>query len=441
MSLSHADQAASLSRSPRRVRIPLVWYTLIHDARRTSVAILGVVFAAILMFMQLGFLGAVRTTATTLLEKLDFDLLLVSPTYLYFYDTGTFPRIRLDQARSLEGVKDTLALHVGFNTWSRSASEGQGATDEVALRPIFVIGYDLAAQPFRAEAFHGLNLRLMRPIPGGTCLEVRKPGDLALLRRPGTVLIDRDSHPDFGPMEQLDPCAGDETKGAKDHEPAKAILGQQEVEVIGAFDLSIGFGADGALLVDDANFRRHFGGRSSRDVSLGLVQLEPSANVDQVAEAMEVLLTGEDVQVLTRAEVLEQEEQFWTKEKPVGIIFGLGIGVACAVGVVFVYQILSSDITKRFSEFATLKAMGYPDRTVSGLVIRQALVLSHAGYVPGLIIAAILEKGVSLWTRMPVGLTWNDAGLVYIASVLICMISALLAVGKVRKADPAELFA
>jgi putative ABC transport system permease protein len=85
--------------------------------------------------------------------------------------------------------------------------------------------------------------------------------------------------------------------------------------------------------------------------------------------------------------------------------------------------------------------MGYPDRVVSGLVVKQALILSHAGYFPALVAAAILDRLVTLATTLPVELTWPDALTVYVASILICTVSALLSVGKVRRADPAELFA
>jgi putative ABC transport system permease protein len=424
----------------RAIRVPLVWYNLTHDLRRTAVGVLGVTFSAILMFMQLGFLGAVRNTATTILDKLDFDILLASPTYLYFYDTGSFPRIRLEQARSVSGVEGAVPLQVGFNNWSRPSDD-----QPVSLRAIFVLGYDLADQPFRKADVPGLKMRVLSRVDGDDCRTVSGPDDLLVLKQPDTILIDRDSHPDFGPMEVLDPCARD-TGGTSPprgpgSRPARAIVGQREVQVVGGFDLEIGFGADGALLVGDENFRRLFGGRSPDEVSVGLIRTSAGTDPEVVADALERALPSEDLRVFTRAEILEQETRYWIREKPVGIIFGLGIVVACAVGVVFVYQILSSDITKRFGEFATLKAMGYPDRAVSGLVIKQALVLSHAGYVPGLIIAAMLDKLVNLTTRMPIELTWPDALGVYVASTLICMVSALLSVGKVRRADPAELFA
>lgn len=440
--------------SSRRFPIPLVWYNLTHDLRQTAVAIVGVAFSAILMFMQLGFLGAVRTTATTILEKLDFDILLASPTYLYFYDTGSFPRIRLEQARSVAGVTGAIPLQLGFNTWSRQgASLDQGGPapspalqdESVSLRAIFVLGYDLADQPFRPEKARAMDLRVLADAEGADCRSVRGLEDLQILKRPDTILFDRDSHPDFGPIALLDPCSElspGPTVSARSPEPrpARAVVGPREVEVVGSFHLPIGFGADGALIVGAENFQRLFEGRSPNEVSLGLIRTS-AADPDAVAAALERFLPSEDVRIYTRAEILGQETRYWIREKPVGVIFGLGIVVACAVGVVFVYQILSSDITKRFSEFATLKAMGYPDRVVSGLVLKQALILSHAGFFPGLLVAAILARLVSAATRMPIEFTQADVIGVYFATTSICMISALFSVGKVRRADPAELFA
>lgn len=432
---------------PRQaLRIPLVWNNLLHDRRRTAVGVLGVAFAAILLFMQLGFLGSVRKTAKTILETLDFDVLIVSPTYLYLYDSGTFPRLRLDQARSVAGVREVVPFYVTFNAWTSVPRPETGGTaaprdDEplASQRAIFIMGYDLNDQPFRTANLSAMQMRVLTRPDGGSCREPRGPKDLGTLRRPDTVLIDRQSHRDFGRQEDLDPCYPGPVPPDESRRPPGPIIGQRQVSIVGSFDLSIGFGADGALLVGSENFSRLAGGRSPNDVSLGLVRTagDPAA----VAAELERVLPNDDVRVFTRTEILDQETAYWVREKPVGVIFGLGIVVACAVGIVFVYQILSSDITNRFGEFATLKAMGYSDRVVSSLVVKQALVLAHAGYVPGLGAAAVLERLVESATRMPVEMTWGDAIGVYVATVAICTLSALLSVGKVRKADPADLFA
>ncbi|MEM7316872.1 MAG: hypothetical protein AAF497_27385, partial [Planctomycetota bacterium] len=76
-----------------------------HKPIRTAVAVSGVTFAVVLMFMQLGFLGAVTKTANIIYGALDFDILLCSPTYVHVSIPGTFPDHRLRQAASVPGVE------------------------------------------------------------------------------------------------------------------------------------------------------------------------------------------------------------------------------------------------------------------------------------------------------------------------------------------------
>ena len=83
---------------------PLALRNVVHGGRRTVVAIGGVAFAITMVLLQLGFYEAVKITATNLYEQLDFDIVLLAPTYDQFYAPGEFPRERLRQARSLEGV-------------------------------------------------------------------------------------------------------------------------------------------------------------------------------------------------------------------------------------------------------------------------------------------------------------------------------------------------
>ena len=65
---------------------------------------------------------------------------------------------------------------------------------------------------------------------------------------------------------------------------------------------------------------------------------------------------------MTRAEIAAHERRHWVTKTSVGIIFGFGVFVALLVGIAIVYQVLSSDISSRLAEFATLKAIGYPRR-------------------------------------------------------------------------------
>ena len=96
---------------------PLAWLNLLHERVRTLVAMAGVAFAIILILMQLGFYYSVRLTASLVYDRLNFDLLLASPDYLYMVRSGTVPRERLLQAESHPDVVRAMPLYVGLNLW------------------------------------------------------------------------------------------------------------------------------------------------------------------------------------------------------------------------------------------------------------------------------------------------------------------------------------
>src|SRR5204863_2887166 len=119
-------------------------------------------------------------------------------------------------------------------------------------------------------------------------------------------------------------------------------------------------------------------------VNLGLVRLAPGANANDVAARLKQVLPP-DVTALTTAQLAARERRHWVEETSLGLIFRLGVGVALFVGIVFVYQVIASDIANRLHEYATLKAMGYGPAYLAGVVLRQAGLIAALGYVPGLL--------------------------------------------------------
>jgi putative ABC transport system permease protein len=122
------------------------------------------------------------------------------------------------------------------------------------------------------------------------------------------------------------------------------------------------------------------------------------------------------------------------------LIFFIGLVVALVVGTVFVYQVLSCDVTARFHEYATLKAIGYGDGYLSSLVIQQGLVYALLGYVPGFLTSLVLYGVAGSWESLEMTMTWDRAGIVLLLAVGMCVVSALFALQKVKSADPADLF-
>lgn len=381
------------------MKIALTLHNLLHQKVRTLVAIVGVAFSILLIFMQLGFYGSAEATATMFLSKLDFDLIVISTDYLDINRPGEFPRSRLYQAPAVTGVVSVSPLYISGTLW-RIVSENP---DQNRLRRgIMVVGFNLADRPFLLD------------------LE----SEIDKLKSPGTVLIDTRTRDYFGQR----------------HIGLETELGLTHIAVVGEFTIGTGYGSDGALMMSERTFSSLFGGMPLDRINVGLIKLTPGADPTAAATTLRAALPDDEVRVLTRTEMLEREKDFWLNKTSVGKIFFIGVVVALIVGVVFVYQVLSSDVANRYPEYATLKAMGYEGGYLARLVLEQAVVYALLGYIPGLLCSLWLyELGAAL-ANLPIGMTWGRAGAVLLLSLAMCVFSALLAVRKVRSADPADLF-
>ncbi len=384
------------------MKTPLAWLNLVHNMVRTGVAVAGVSFAVVLLFMQLGFLGAVQSTATLIYDALDFDIAIRSKEYLHLTDTRSFSRSRLYQAASVPGVAEANPFYVEMQFW-RNPYNGR-------RRAILVMGMEPTHQVFKLP-------------------EIRQQSDA--LVRPEFLLVDRKSRREFGPKNGRK--FSDEDNGVK------TKLGAQQVRIVGNFELGAGLSADGAVLIGDQGFARLVPGRTAEVVNLGLVKLKGNAQADVVVAHLNRILP-DDVEVLSRDDMIDYELNRWIYETQIGIIFQLGVMLSLVIGSAIVYQVLSTDVSNHISEYATLKAMGYSDRSLSGVVIQQALLLGLFGFVPGLLFSLLLYAVTSYLAGILIGMTWLRVGVVFGLSVAMCIVSALAAARKLRRVEPADLF-
>jgi putative ABC transport system permease protein len=391
----------------------LACLNLLHQRVRTLISLAGVGFAVLLIFAQLGFLGSVDRTATLLYDKLNFDLILASREYLDLNTPQEFPRLRLSQAQAVAGVDSVRAMSVSLGMW-RGPSAPSSTRDDPRRWNILVLGV-------RPEDLH---LVFRAPAPG----IFRDREELAAfenaLARPNAVLIDRRSWPNFGSPEELRPGAVVE-------------LNEQQLELAGNFEIGTGFGYNGLLLTSDATSAR-VGGRDPGRVTFGLVKLQPGANPEAVKNRLNEVLP--DARAYTRDEINAKEAEYWLQETAVGRFFRLGVGVALVVGVLFVYQMMAADIRNHLAEYATVKAIGYRNGYLFRVILWQATFLALLGFVPGL----LASLGIYEWTRqaarVPIGMTLSRAVVVLLLTLVMCLSSGLLAIRKLRSADPADLF-
>jgi putative ABC transport system permease protein len=397
--------------------VPLAWSNLAHDRVRFALFAAGIGFAVVLMGVQLGIMNAMLDANTVLLQRLDADLVLVSPTRPALLFAEGFSRRRLEQAEAAPGVVAASPVYVEYQLGElrHTAADPRERTQ---TRRIRVVGVDPAA--------HALALPNL------------DPGAWEKLNTPGTALYDRRSRPH--------PDRPGESVFGKLEPGIVTQLAGRDITLVGGFDLGFDFSCDGTLVVSDRTFIRYLRepyspGSSSAQVDYGVIRVKPGADVRYVQSQLRELVGRDgDVDVLTKAEIIGREKKFWWTNTPIGFAFGAGVVLGFVVGMVICYQILAGDVADHAAEYATLKAIGYPNRYLSFVVIQESLILAAAGFLPGITATYGIYVLLTERTALPLRFTPGRFGLVAGLTVVMCMASGLLAVRKVKTVDPADVF-
>lgn len=381
-------------------KIPLSWLQLTREKPRLMVALAGIAFADILMFMQLGFQAALYESTTRLHQSLRTDLVLISPQGRNLMNMATFPRRRLYQSMSLTGVKSADALYINIADWKNPQTRHKTG--------IVVVGFDPDKPVF--------------DLPGVN-------ENLNTIKLPDAVLFDRSSRGDYkATIAQIDQGKSVSTE-----------VGDRQINIGGLFSIGASFGADGSLITSDLNFLRIFPRRKPEQISVGLITLQPGTDPHLTADALQAKLP-KDVKVLTKSEFIEFEKNYWQTNTAIGFIFTLGTLMGFIVGVIIVYQILYTDVADHMAEYATLKAMGYKNAYLLGVVFQEALILSLLGYLPGISLSVGLYALTRNATNLPLFMATLRALQVLILTIIMCAISGAIAMRKLQSADPADIF-
>lgn len=385
-----------------RRRTPLAWANLSYERRKLLTALAGVSFAVLLMFIFRGFENALYDSQVQLLKLLNGDIVIVNKLKTNMFVPEQFAQRRLYQAQAFDGVDNAYSLYTTTAYWKNP--------------------YTKRIRPLRVLAFNPRNPVL--PIPG----IVEDPHKLDL---PWTAMIDRRSRPEVGPTE-----AGIVTE-----------LAEQQVRLVGSFELGTDFASgNGNLVMSDQNFLRYFGNlgpdedrRTLNTVDVGLLKVAPGADPVAIVAALRRQLP-QDVKVLTKAEFVQQERDYWRNNTSIGFIFSLLATMSFIVGIILVYQILYTDIAEHWVEYATLKAIGYTNTYLLGVVLQEALILGVIGFIPGFLISFGLYHLATNATGLLMQMTTGRVVNLWIATLMMCAISGSIAVRKVQATDPAEVF-
>src|SRR5260370_8761420 len=199
-------------------------------------------------------------------------------------------------------------------------------------------------------------------------------------------------------------------------------IGDRKVTIGGQYVLGTGFMGLGVVLASAANFARLFPKRGLNIVNLGAIQVKRGVASDRAADDLRKGL-GPDLQIFTRKALEAHETAYWTTRTSVGIIFGSGLLISFVVGIMIVYQIVSTQVSRQLPQFATLKAIGYPDRSLAATVRVMSLLIAIAGFIPALGPAFGLYSVIPQETLLPVTMSEMRLLAVFAAAVAMALIS------------------
>ena len=251
------------------MKTPLAWLQLSHEKVRLLVALAGIGFADMLMFMQLGFQNALFDSSVVLHKAFDGDIFLMSPQSDALGFTETFSSRRLYESLAVDGVESVVPVYLNFGVWKNPLDRN--------TRTIFVIGYN----------------------PSNNVLDL--PGleeNIDKVKLADFVLFDDKSREEFGAISEL----------FQQQESFTTEISSRRVTVGGLFSLGTSFAADGSVITSDLNFLRMFSERERGLIDLGVINLEPDANLDLALAQLRKKLP-QDVNVFSKEEFIQYEKK------------------------------------------------------------------------------------------------------------------------------------
>ncbi len=382
---------------PRKT--PLAWFQLIKEKPRLIVAIAGIGFADMLMFMQLGFQDSLYDSATVPHRLLQADLVMIDPQFKSLAAFTPFSREQLYQTKASDRVQSVSSIRIGMGQWKNPETR--------LARSILIWGIEPDAPSFN--------------LPG-------LQENLEQIKLLNHVIFDRAGRPEYGAIAAT----------FQKQNTVLTELNQQSIEVSGLVTMGASFTADGNVFMSDSTFLKLYRDRRSNKIDIGLIQVKSGSDIKAVQTQLSASLP--DVKILTPEEFAGIERQYWESQGTIGFIFGLGVFVGFIVGTVIVYQILYTDVANHLPEYATLKAMGYSDRFLLNILLQEALILAVLGFIPGFVVAVGLYHITYVATLLPVAMNVNRAITVFVLTIVMCLISGAIAMRKLQAADPADIF-
>jgi len=380
-------------------RLPIGWLQLTHNRTRFAAALAGVAFANVLVFVQLGIMNSMGAATLRPYDFFVADVMISASDANALSEGGNVARQWLLQAMADPDVADGTGLFIANVPWDRAARDISLTT----------FGIDPAKPGFLSPAI---------------------TGEVNLLQVQDAAILDRLARG----------LAKDEAAAIRPQSPLSFETQGRTLTAYATFAGGGGFGGDGYMMVSDQTFLSLFPARSSGAPDHILLALRPGADAVQVIARLKTLISDSSLRIRSYADAAQEDLRYQQTRRPTGIIFGFGVLIGVLVGLVIVYQVLSTDVADHLREYATFKAMGYGPRFFLGIVLEEALVLAIMGFLPGLVVGTAILTLMGAITTLPLVMTPSMAITVFLGTIVFSALSGAIATRRLAAADPADLF-
>ena len=380
-------------------RLPIGWLQLTHSRARFASALAGVAFANVLVFVQLAIMNSMATATMKPYGFFQADIMISASDANSMTEGGNVARQWIFQAMEDPAVILGAGLFVANVSWQRSDKTLSLTTFGIdPTQPAFFSPEMLPRTSSLQLQNSGILDRLSRGLPREVAAAIRPQSPLSF-EVSGTTLTLYDTFPGGG-----------------------------------------GFGGDGYMIVSDQTFLDLLPARSSGAPDHILLKLSAGTDPGTVVTRLRELITDKSLRIRSFATAAAEDLSYQQTKRPTGIIFGFGVIIGILVGIVIVYQVLSTDVADHLSEYATFKAMGYGQKFFLGIVLEEALILGVLGFIPGFAVANLVLAGMARATNLPVAMSPGMAAIVFVGTVIACLVSGAIATRRLAAADPADLF-
>ncbi|MBI3663455.1 MAG: ABC transporter permease [Acidobacteria bacterium] len=370
---------------------PLARRNLFHDKVRLTVTLTGIVFAIVLIVVQIGLFIGFTSATSNLIEHSGADLWIGAKGLAYLEQAGPFSERKLQQVRGTPGVVVAEKYILTFGRWQRP----DGRKESIVLV--------------------GMNPDL--PLGGPWNLTAGRVQDL---KSADAIIVDELYRQKLG-VTQLGQVV--ELNGHR----ARIVGFTQGIRSFTTSPYVFASFKNAQTIADLGEDRAFY----------LLVKAAPGTQIRKLRSDLAARLR--DVDIYTTGEFSRMTQFYWMFTTGAGIAVLLAAALGLVVGIVIVAQTIYATTMDHLREFGTLKAMGASNGYIYRVIIQQAAISAVMGYALGMVASVFIVRG-SREGGAAILFPWELAVSMFFLTLLMCIGASLVSINKVTRIDPAMVF-